>query len=123
MRVRIASRIYNSPSQDSPQKASKKAVGTGYDTNIFDQPDFRNGINGKKHWDDNDNDDEKIKTQSADGADGVQSQAAEEQASPEEQKVLDRIGEDLARLGRVKRVGLGVEDKIEFLKVWLKRRR
>lgn len=40
----------------------------------------------------------------------------------EEQMVLDRIGEALARLGRVKRVGLGVEDKAKFVKVWSKRR-
>jgi hypothetical protein len=33
------------------------------------------------------------------------------------------VGEDLARLGRVKRVGLGVEEKIEFLKVWGSRKR
>jgi hypothetical protein len=43
--------------------------------------------------------------------------------SPDEQRVLDRIGEDLARLGRVKRVGLDMQDKIAFLKVWLSRRR
>ncbi|EKG10905.1 hypothetical protein MPH_11907 [Macrophomina phaseolina MS6] len=41
----------------------------------------------------------------------------------EEKKVLDRVGEDLARLGRVKRVGLGVKEKSEFIKVWTKRRR
>lgn len=47
----------------------------------------------------------------------------EGEVSALEQKVLDRVAEDLARLGRVKRVGLDVSDKIEFLKVWLKRRR
>ncbi|KAF2126283.1 hypothetical protein P153DRAFT_369620 [Dothidotthia symphoricarpi CBS 119687] len=110
MRVRIASRIYNSPSQDSPKKIVQKATGTGYDTNIFDQPDFRNGVNGK-HWDAD------AGMQVETGVGGV------EDVSADEKKVLDRIGEDLARLGRVKRVGLGVEDKIEFLKVWLKRKR
>lgn len=43
--------------------------------------------------------------------------------SVEEKKVLDRVGEDLARLGRVKRVGLGVKEKTEFVKIWSKRRR
>jgi hypothetical protein len=43
--------------------------------------------------------------------------------SAEERKVLDRIGEDLARLGRVKRVGLGVQVKEEFVKVWKKTRK
>lgn len=41
----------------------------------------------------------------------------------DERKLLDRIGEDLARLGRVKRVGLGVKEKQEFVKVWLKTRK
>lgn len=40
----------------------------------------------------------------------------------EETVVLDRIGEALARLGRIKRVGLGVEDKAKFVRVWEKRR-
>ena len=42
--------------------------------------------------------------------------------SAEETVVLDRIGEALARLGRVKRVGLGVDDKSRFVKVWTKKR-
>ncbi|QPG93965.1 hypothetical protein C2857_003839 [Epichloe festucae Fl1] len=33
----------------------------------------------------------------------------------EEQRVLDRMGEALARLGRVKRVGLTMEDKVAFV--------
>lgn len=43
--------------------------------------------------------------------------------SEEEKKVLDRVGEALARLGRVKRVGVGVREKIEFGRIWGKRRR
>ena len=107
MRVRIATRVYNSQSQDSPSRLSKpseKAYGTGYDTNIFDQPDFREGLNGKH------------------GYDGMGVETGEG-LSANEQKVLDRVAEDLARLGRVKRVGLGVKDKIEFLRIWGKRRR
>ncbi|KAL1643916.1 Lysophosphatidic acid:oleoyl-CoA acyltransferase 1 [Diplodia intermedia] len=41
----------------------------------------------------------------------------------EEKKVLDRVGEDLARLGRVKRLGLGVREKSDFVKAWSKKRR
>lgn len=41
----------------------------------------------------------------------------------DEKIVLDRVAEALARLGRVKRVGVGVRQKLEFLKVWQKRRR
>lgn len=39
-----------------------------------------------------------------------------------EQKVLDKIAEALARLGRVKRLGLTLEDKEKFVKVWTKKR-
>lgn len=38
----------------------------------------------------------------------------------EEKAFLDRIAEALARLGRVKRVGLGVRDKQDFIKMWTK---
>lgn len=41
----------------------------------------------------------------------------------EERKVLERVVEDLARLGRVKRVGLGVKEKIDFVRAWTKTRR
>ncbi|KAB8291541.1 hypothetical protein EYC80_006342 [Monilinia laxa] len=40
----------------------------------------------------------------------------------EEQRVLDKVGEALARLGRVKRVGLTVKDKIAFVDAWNKKR-
>lgn len=39
-----------------------------------------------------------------------------------ERNVLDKIAEALARLGRVKRLGLTVEDKQKFVTVWNKRR-
>lgn len=41
----------------------------------------------------------------------------------DERRVLDRVAEDLARLGRVKRVGLGVKEKADFVKAWSKTRR
>jgi 1-acyl-sn-glycerol-3-phosphate acyltransferase len=41
----------------------------------------------------------------------------------EEKAFLDKIGEALARLGRVKRVGLGVKEKEEFVKHWARSRR
>jgi len=40
----------------------------------------------------------------------------------EERAVLDKVGEALARLGRIKRVGLTIEDKQKFVKVWGKRK-
>jgi 1-acyl-sn-glycerol-3-phosphate acyltransferase len=42
--------------------------------------------------------------------------------SNHEKESLDKIAESLARLGRVKRLGLGPADKIAFIKVWSKRR-
>jgi 1-acyl-sn-glycerol-3-phosphate acyltransferase len=46
----------------------------------------------------------------------------EDEPTPEEQRLLDRIGEALARLGRVKRVGLTLRDKKAFVAAWTKRR-
>ena len=43
--------------------------------------------------------------------------------SADDRKVLDRIADDLARLGRAKRVGLGVKDKGNFIKVWTRTRK
>ncbi|KAF4762611.1 hypothetical protein N7455_001799 [Penicillium solitum] len=47
----------------------------------------------------------------------------EEQALPGEKALLDSVGESLARLGRVKRVGLGVKEKQEFSRAWSQSRR
>ncbi|KAJ5209382.1 hypothetical protein N7449_003761 [Penicillium cf. viridicatum] len=47
----------------------------------------------------------------------------EEQASPSEKVLLDNVAESLARLGRVKRVGLGVKEKQEFSRAWSQSRR
>lgn len=102
MRVRIARSMHNSPDIDSPggsKPAPAAAYENGYDTNIFDNLHLRNGI---KHGD---------------------AEGGKEGVGIAEQKVLDRVGEDLARLGRVKRVGLGVQDKVEFVKMWRKRER
>lgn len=44
-------------------------------------------------------------------------------ASSDEQKVLDRIAEALARLGRVKRVGLTVQDKAAFVQALNRRKK
>jgi 1-acylglycerol-3-phosphate O-acyltransferase len=41
----------------------------------------------------------------------------------EQKKVLDKVAEALARLGRVKRVALSPKDKISFVKEWERRHR
>lgn len=106
MRVRVATRVFNSASIDSPAKKSDRASASGYDGSVFDTPEMRNGE----------------LEQEVLGM-GVQTGGNEGEVSAQEQRVLDRVAEDLARLGRVKRVGLGVAEKIEFLRVWLRRRR
>ena len=40
----------------------------------------------------------------------------------EERAFMDKIGEALARLGRVKRVGLGLKEKQDFVNTWTKTR-
>jgi 1-acylglycerol-3-phosphate O-acyltransferase len=42
--------------------------------------------------------------------------------STEEKVFLDRVADALARLGRVKRVGLGVKEKQHFVQSWTKSR-
>lgn len=37
--------------------------------------------------------------------------------------ILDYVGESLARLGRVKRVGLGVKEKQDFVDIWARHKR
>ncbi|KAF2001511.1 hypothetical protein P154DRAFT_164240 [Amniculicola lignicola CBS 123094] len=91
MRVRIARSVFNTQTN-----GVKKAAGVGYDTNIFDSPEFRD-----RHVETNE-------------------EGGDEEISIREQELLDRVAEDLARLGRVKRVGLDVKDKIDFVKVWQK---
>jgi hypothetical protein len=44
------------------------------------------------------------------------------EASLSDKALLDNVGESLARLGRVKRVGLGVKEKMEFFQAWTKTR-
>ncbi|CRG83407.1 hypothetical protein PISL3812_00758 [Talaromyces islandicus] len=41
----------------------------------------------------------------------------------EDKALLDHVGESLARLGRVKRVGLGVKEKADFVRAWNRHRR
>lgn len=50
----------------------------------------------------------------------VGNEEVDDRMTVEEKAFLDRIAEALARLGRVKRVGLGVRDKQDFIKMWTK---
>jgi 1-acyl-sn-glycerol-3-phosphate acyltransferase len=59
-------------------------------------------------------------TSSSDTLTSLNDQAGE--VNPEEKRVLDKVGEALARLGRVKRVGLSVKDKSDFIEAWSRRK-
>jgi hypothetical protein len=45
-----------------------------------------------------------------------------DERTAEKQRLLDRVAEDLARLGRAKRVGLTMRDKQAFVEAWEKRK-
>lgn len=46
---------------------------------------------------------------------------SDEGLSEQESRILDAVAEALARLGRVKRVGLGREEKQGFVQAWRER--
>jgi 1-acyl-sn-glycerol-3-phosphate acyltransferase len=50
-------------------------------------------------------------------------QAGDGEVTAEEQKVLDKVAEALARLGRSKRVGLTLKDKSAFVEAWRRKGR
>jgi 1-acylglycerol-3-phosphate O-acyltransferase len=57
------------------------------------------------------------------GSGGASEDEADEegdQLSVAERRALDAVADDLARLGRVKRVSLGVEEKAKFIQAWTK---
>ncbi|KAK0652929.1 hypothetical protein B0T16DRAFT_407059 [Cercophora newfieldiana] len=49
--------------------------------------------------------------------------AEDDDTTPEERQVLDRVADALARLGRAKRVGLTIRDKKAFVEAWKKARK
>jgi len=102
IRVRIAEAVYNTSAVDMRERPSALKPRNSFETNFFDGLQFGDSVSS---------------------AETLVSNGDGEVLSAEERKVLDRIGEDLARLGRVKRVGLGVQVKEEFVKVWKKTRK
>lgn len=99
IRVRIAESVYNISSNIPPVPPGSSA--NGYHSNFLDTLQ----------------EDTTCSTDTllgSDEGDGV---------TPVERRVLDRIAEALARLGRVKRVGLGVKEKSEFVRAWSRQKR
>lgn len=102
IRVRIAEVVYNTSS--NPSSPPKRPA--TYTTNYLDT---------LKDENDNEETASTASTLLGDEADGAM--------NAEEKAVLDRIGDALARLGRVQRVALGVREKMEFVKVWNRKSR
>ncbi|KAF4624707.1 hypothetical protein G7Y89_g13462 [Cudoniella acicularis] len=99
IRVRIAEVVYNT-SKPSDTTAEKKEK---YLSNFMDTLG-----------------EDSATTSSTDTLTSLNDQTAEVNA--DERRVLDKVGEALARLGRVKRVGLTLRDKLAFVEAWSKRR-
>ncbi|CEL04787.1 hypothetical protein ASPCAL05913 [Aspergillus calidoustus] len=95
IRVRIAEAVVSGPQGLSVSPRIKNST---YETNYFD---ILEEVSASKGGD----------VASASGK-------VEVDLSPAEKVVLDTVGDSLARLGRVKRVGLGVREKQEFVKTW-----
>ncbi|KAJ4520509.1 Lysophosphatidic acid:oleoyl-CoA acyltransferase 1 [Exophiala dermatitidis] len=100
IRIRIAEAIYNTSRRNMEQAAAKSSAysNSHLDTSATDSA-------------------------ASDADTLVGSEELEGPATREEKMFLDKIAEALARLGRVKRVGLGVKEKIDFLEMWNKSRR
>lgn len=100
IRVRIAEVVYNtSKPTDAVAEKKEKYLSSYLDTLGEDS----------------------ARTSSTDTLTSLSDQPAEVNA--EEKRVLDKVGEALARLGRVKRVGLTAKDKEDFCAVWSKKRK
>jgi hypothetical protein len=100
IRVRIAEVVYNTSKPTDPVAEKKER----YLTNFLDTLGEDSAM-----------------TSSTDTLTSLSDQPAEVNA--EEKRILDKVGEALARLGRVKRVGLTVKDKAAFIDAWSKRKR
>lgn len=100
IRVRIAEVVYNT-SKNTEAAAEKRDK---YMTNLLDTLGQDSAT-----------------TSSTDTLTSMTEQSGD--VTPEEKKVLDKVAEALARLGRVKRVGLTTKDKAAFVESWGKKRR
>jgi 1-acylglycerol-3-phosphate O-acyltransferase len=100
IRIRIAEAVYNTSKSPTKDAAVPAKTTASYTANYFDTLGSDNGLSSD--------------------ADTVVSSSGEDEVSmtKEEKAFLDRVAEALARLGRVKRVGLGVKDKVNFLSMW-----
>ncbi|KAL4791538.1 hypothetical protein BDV19DRAFT_293076 [Aspergillus venezuelensis] len=107
IRVRIAEPVVLS--------ATASATGTGTGSSVSDK--MRESTYGTNYFDVLDEvNDSRGKARGA--AKGEEEDGGEINLSAAERGLLDSVGEALARLGRVRRVGLGVKEKIAFVRAW-----
>lgn len=99
IRVRIAEVVYNTANPTDPQPEKKDK----FLTNILDSLAEDSAMTSS--------------------SDTLASLSDQLDVNAEERRVLDKVEEALARLGRVKRVGLTVRDKAAFVEAWSKKRR
>ena len=99
IRVRIAESIYNTSHAPAVLAQSQKT--NGHSSNILDT----------------------LQEDTASSTDTLLGSDEGDGITPAERRVLDKIAESLARLGRVKRVGLGVKEKADFVQAWSRQRR
>lgn len=93
IRIRIAEAVFNTSLAQQSVSSGKTST---FKTNYFDS----------------------LTDDTASSADTLVGDASEGPVMREEKAFIDKIGEALARLGRVKRVALGAREKQEFVKSW-----
>ncbi|MCJ1384731.1 hypothetical protein MMC17_007849 [Xylographa soralifera] len=99
IRVRIAEVVYNN--SQTAASAPRPTSPNGYNSNFLDT--LQDDISSSSET-----------LLGSEEGDGI---------TPSERRVVDKIAEALARLGRVKRVGLGVKEKLDFVRAWSRQRR
>jgi 1-acylglycerol-3-phosphate O-acyltransferase len=98
IRIRIAEAVFNTSLAQQSVSSGKTAT---FKTNYFDS----------------------LTDDTASSADTLVGDESEGPVTREEKAFLDKIGEALARLGRVRRVALGVREKQDFVKSWTRSQR
>jgi hypothetical protein len=134
-RPQVQQALSSSSDKDSEedQSSSRPATGTrknsGYDTNFFDNfppqvssnsalaPAQKVGESGLDGLSSDGDDDDLFPTSSSSSATGGK-RPFSRLSSVAERQSLEIVAESLSRLGRVKTLGLGVEEKIGFVEAW-----
>ena len=113
IRIRISESIYNNAQspQHSPSVSSfspRSPLSPGPWSPVSSSYNDHNSMNGTTGKDAESDSDTETLLEFEEG----------QVVSESEKRVLDKVAESLARMGRVKRVGLGVMEKADFVKTW-----